>query len=184
MNAPEPENTPVEVLPPLAADQNARLAAFNEKLLREQNLFYGIAAGLLAALMGATLWMLVVLTLHVQAGLVALAIGAGVGYAVRSAGRGVTRTFGVVGAILTLLGCFGGETFAIVGSHAELQNDSFFRLLFTLNLAEVIDSIITSSSPITYLIYAIGAYEGYQFSIRRVTQQELQEAGLMPPGGQ
>jgi len=38
-----------------------------------------------------------------------------------------------------------------------------------------------NSNVISYVIYGIGIYEGYKFSRRRVTHQELIEAGLAQP---
>jgi len=156
------------------------MLALNVKLLREQNLPLGILAGAVAALLGALLWMGITVATGMEFGLVAIAIGAGVGYAVRYAGKGVTKVFGVVGAIFTLLSCVGGEVLSVIQMVANADGYSFFEALSKTDLSIAIPKILESFSIITYVIYGIGIYEGYKFSFRKLTPQEIQEAGLAP----
>ena len=164
------------------------IAALNAKLFREQNLALGILAGASAALAGALIWMGITVASGMHVGYVALAVGAGVGYAVRYTGKGVTKVFGVVGAVCTLLSCIAGEALAEIQMAASAQQTGFFQVLPLVDPGKLIGSVIENGSPITYLIYAIGIYEGYKFSFRKLTQQEIVEAGLastapatMPP---
>jgi len=154
------------------------MMALNVKLLREQNLALGILAGAGAALVGALLWMGITVATQMQFGLVAIAVGAGVGYAVRWAGKGVTKIFGVVGAVFTLLSCVAGEACTIIQMSANADGMGFFEALSHIDLGVLVQSVAESGSVITYIIYAIGIYEGYKFSFRKLTPQEIQEAGL------
>ena len=157
------------------------MLALNVKLLREQNLALGVLAGAGAALIGAAIWMGITVATQMQFGLVAIAIGAGVGYAVRYAGKGVTKIFGVVGAVCTLLSCVAGEVFTVVQMAANAESIGFFDALSRVDLGSVVQSVVENSSFITYIIYGIGIYEGYKLSFRKLTLQEIQEARLAPP---
>jgi hypothetical protein len=156
------------------------MLALNVKLLREQNLPMGILAGAGAALAGAVIWMGITVATQMQFGLVAIAVGAGVGYAVRYAGKGVTKTFGVVGAVCTLLSCIAGEVFSVIQMGATADGIGFLEALSKIDLGVVVQNVVENSSIITYVIYGIGVYEGYKFSFRKLTPQEIQEAGLAP----
>jgi hypothetical protein len=157
------------------------MLALNVKLLREQNLALGIVAGAGAAIAGAAIWMGITIATQMQFGLVAIAIGAGVGYAVRYAGKGVTKVFGVVGAVCTLLSCIAGEVFTVVQLSANAESIGFFDALAHVDLGSVVQNVVENSSIMTYIIYGIGIYEGYKFSFRKLTLQEIQEARLAPP---
>lgn len=161
--------------------QSALIAALNAKLLREQNLPLAIVAGLATALAGAILWMGIVVATGMELGLVAIAIGAGVGYAVRYAGKGVTNVFSIVGAVCTLLSCIAGQSFAVIHAIAVDQQEGFMDALNQVGISRILESIGENSNVISYVIYGIGIYEGYKFSRRRVTHQELIEAGLAQP---
>jgi hypothetical protein len=165
----------------LGSSRAELIAALNAKLLREQNLGLGIAAAAGAALVGALIWMGITVTTEMHVGYVALGVGAGVGYAVRYAGKGVTKIFGVIGAGFTLLGCLAGEICAQIQLAAGAANASFFQVLPNVDFSAVAENIAEHSSPITLFIYAIGIYEGYKFSFRKLTAQELAAAGLNAP---
>lgn len=131
------------------------------------NLPLGIGAGVIAALLGAGLWMLVTVVSGLQIGYVALAIGAMVGYAIRVAGKGSTMPFGIAGAVLTLVGCLLGQLLTVIQLVATSEGVGFFQVLTTVDAGALISSMFTSTGPITYFIYAIGIYEGYKFSMNR-----------------
>jgi len=166
-----------------APTREVLIAALNAKLLREQNLPMAIVAAAVTSLVGALIWMGITVATEMHIGFVALAVGAAVGYAVRYAGKGVTKLFGIIGAVFTLLGCLAGEIFATVQFAASTANLDFFTAMTRIDFAVLLQSLGENSSAITYFIYAIGVYEGYKFSFRKLSPQEIQEAGLnsVPP---
>ncbi len=131
------------------------------------NLIWAILAGVVAALIGALIWMGITVATGLHVGYVAIGVGALVGYAVRLAGKGSTPIFGVIGALLTLLGCLGGETLTVIQLAANGTQSSFFEVLNRVDFAKLLPGILENSSPITYFIYAIGIFEGYKLSIRK-----------------
>jgi hypothetical protein len=157
--------------------REAKIAALNAKVLGEQNLLLGVLAGLGAALVGALLWMAITMATGMIIGFVALAIGAGCGYAVRYAGKGVTKIFGVAGAICAFLGCVLGQVLVVIEFTATNLNVDFFTAFSEVDPSKII-GFVADTSPITYIIYVVGIYEGYKFSFRKLTPQEIQQAGL------
>ena len=133
--------------------------------MKDGNLPLGILAGVGASIVGALIWMGITVLSGLHIGYVALGVGALVGFAVRWAGRGHTPVFGVIGAVLTLVGILVGELLTLVQLAANGEGSSFFAVLPHLDLGKGLGAILTNSSPITYFIYAIGVYEGYKLSI-------------------
>ncbi len=133
---------------------------------REENLPFGFLAGLLAAVVGALIWMGVAMATGWRVGLVAIAVGALVGLTVRMIGNGRGMIFGIVGAVLTLASCLGGEVLTQVQRATSEQHD-FYQTLTTIDMVALITNIFNQMDPMMYLIYGIGIFEGYKLSIRK-----------------
>jgi len=88
-----------------------RTGGAHRTALRQQNFLLGFLAGFMAMLAGAGLWAGLSLAAGRQLAVAGLAIGLGVGGAVRFFGRGVEWLFSLVGAGLALLGCLLGVMF-------------------------------------------------------------------------
>jgi hypothetical protein len=131
---------------------------------RGSSFFLAILAGLLAAFLGSLLWTVVQVAMNLQIGFVAIVIGIMVGYAVRVAGNGRTVLYGILGALLTFAGCLGGEILAILYNASSAQQ-SILDLLRTTDFVSLIGLIFTKMDVISYVIYAIGVFEGYKLSI-------------------
>jgi hypothetical protein len=132
---------------------------------REANLPFGILAGTIAAIIGALIWMGITVATGLHVGFVALGVGALVGLTVRFVGNGRSVIFGIIGAVLTLIGCLGGEVLTVVQLASTPQRD-FLNTLTTIDLTQLATNIFDKMDPIMYLIYAIGIFEGYKLSIR------------------
>jgi hypothetical protein len=133
---------------------------------REENLPFGILAGAVAAGLGALIWMGITVATAMHIGYVALGVGALVGLAIRYVGHGTGMIFGIAGAVLTLIGCLGGEILTAIQLSTTPQHD-FFSMLTTVDLGQMLTNIFNQMDPIMYLIYAIGIFEGYKLSIRK-----------------
>jgi hypothetical protein len=84
----------------------------------------------------------------------------------------------VIGAVFTLLSCLAGEVFAVIQMAASSHNLGFFDALPHVDFSILVPTVLEHMSLLDYVIYGIGVYEGYQFSFRKLTPQEIQEAGL------
>jgi hypothetical protein len=132
---------------------------------QDANFFLGIFAGLIAAIVGAAIWMGITVATGMHVGYVALGIGALVGFAIRFAGHGSSIIFGIFGALFTFLSCLGGEILAVLQRSTSAQT-GLFDLIRTVDLVPLVSTIFAHTDPIMYLIYGIGIYEGYKFSMR------------------
>ena len=144
-----------------------------QEIKDNQNLVLGIGGGIIAAAIGATLWALVTVATNHQIGWMAVGVGFLVGFGVRLCGKGIDRSFGVTGAVFSLLGCFAGNllTTCIVISRHERIPLSY--LLPQLNLETIVGLTQATFNPMDLLFYAISVYEGYKFSFRRISKDEL-----------
>ena len=133
---------------------------------REENLLFGIFAGVIAAGVGAAIWMGITVVTGVHVGYVAIGVAALVGLTVRCVGNGRSMIFGIVGAALTLLGCLGGEVLTVVQLASTPERD-FYQTLMTMDLTQLLANIFDRMDPFMYLIYAVGIFEGYKLSIRK-----------------
>jgi len=131
------------------------------------NLAFALGAGVIAALLGAALWMGITVATGLHIGYVALAVGAMVGFAVRVAGKGDTLVFGIIGAVLTLIGCLLGQVAAETQLAATQASIGFFDVITSVGLVQIVTLVVEHTGPITYFIYAIGIYEGFKLSMNR-----------------
>ncbi len=161
---------PAESAPALTED---KILQYREKLKLEQNLPLGIAGGAAAAIVGAAVWALVTVGTGYQIGWVAVGVGFIVGYSIRFLGKGVDNIFAIVGGALALFGCLLGNFFSLVGFAAKSENVDVFSILFSIDYSLVPGIMIESFSPMDLLFYGIAAYEGYKFSIRQITEEEV-----------
>ena len=124
---------------------------------RGENVFLGILAGTVAAVLGAAIWMGITIATGLHIGYVALGVGALVGLAIRFAGNGRSMIFGIIGAILTLAGCVGGEILTVVQLSSNAQRD-FYHTLMSVDLGQLAGNLFNRTDAITYLIYGIGNF--------------------------
>ena len=124
----------------------------------------GFLAGVIAAIAGAALWMGIDVGLDMHLGLIAVAIGALVGLAIRFAGHGSSPLFGIMGALLTLGSCLAGDILAMLYRQVSPQHD-FYSIATSADYVQLANVVFTHIQPMGYLIYGIALYEGYKLSI-------------------
>jgi hypothetical protein len=150
-----------------------KLLQYREKLRMEQNLPMGFVAGFAAALLGALLWAIITVSTGYQIGWMAVGVGFLVGFSINKMGRGIDKTFGIMGAALALLGCLMGNMFTLLGVVANEEGMGYFELFLTADYSAVLDIMIETFSPMDILFYGIAIYEGYKFSFRQLTEEEI-----------
>lgn len=153
------------------------------ELRRQQNLGFGIVGGLAGAAAGAGLWAVITVTTGYQIGWMAVGVGFLVGVAVRMCGRGIDAVFGVVGAILALVGCLVGNVLGISAMVAEQEQVAMMQILANLTPTVMIELLWVTFSPVDLLFYGIAIYEGYRFSFRQIhfVQSPVAPALAQPP---
>jgi hypothetical protein len=174
---PMADKTPQEQPQPENSVDPLILKAALQRLRSEQNLVLAILAGGAAALLGACVWAAVTFTTGFQIGWMAVGVGFLVGYAIRTFGKGIDKSFAVVGAVWSLAGCAVGNLFSVIGVISKHQNIPLFDILEKLT-PEIVASLMQATfSPMDLLFYGIGVYEGYRFSFRQITQTDLMKIG-------
>lgn len=144
-----------------------------EKLRLEQNLPLAIAAGLVVGSIGAAIWGAITVATGYQIGYMAVAIGAGVGFAVRTFGKGIDEVFGYAGAALALLSCLLGNFLSIIGFVAEVEGFTFMDTLLMFDYSFLPEVMISTFGIMDLLFYGIALYEGYKFSFRKITEVNI-----------
>jgi len=157
----------------------AQLQFALEQLRSQQNLVGGLVAGLAASFAGAAVWAGVTVATGYQIGWMAIGIGFLVGIAIRTVGKGLDKVFGILGAVLALLGCAVGNLLAVCGIVAQQESMPFLEVLSRLNPTLVQELMVATFSPMDVLFYGIAVYEGYKLSFRQLTHEEL---GSLFPG--
>lgn len=144
----------------------------------EQNIFLALLAGLAAAIGCGVGWATIAVTTGHMYGLVAILVGVAVGMAVRKAGKGLDTAFGIIGAVLSALAILMGDYLTVVWTAANSQQgvDSLAVVIgCIIKIDLVAKEMITRYSFIDYIFYAIGIYEGYKFSFRVITPEEIEQ---------
>ena len=147
-----------------------------EKYRSEQNLPAAIGAGVAVGIIGALLWAAITVATGYQIGYMAIAIGAGVGIAMRMAGKGMDQVFGISGGIIAILSCLLGNLFSIVGAVADYEGLGYMETFNLMQSSEITSLMAETFSGIDLFFYAIAGYEGYKFAFRALTEKEVAES--------
>ena len=133
----------------------------------DSNFGLAIVAGLGAAAVGAIIWGMVVYLTQTELGIVAIALGALVGIAVRKAGRSSDTTFGIVGACCAALGWFFGMIFCDLAVLAQQTGQQLPVVMARLGVVGSVSLVFQATQAMDLLFLAIAVWEGYKFAIRK-----------------
>ncbi len=142
------------------------------KLEVEQNFPMGLLAGLVAAAIGAAVWAAIAVITNYNIGWIAIGIGALVGVAIRKFGKGTSTKFGLLGAILALLGCMAGNLATVYVVANQQLNVPFSNLI---NIYPPIDILKSTFRGMDLLFYGLALFAGYSFSFRKIGEEELKK---------
>ena len=136
------------------------------QLRARQNFALAIPAGLAAAVLGAVLWAGFVYVTNYELGLIAVAVGALVGFAVRKAGQGVDPKFGVLGAVCAAFGWALGTLLVVVAMVSKAADVSMLDVVGRLGLGGCISAAIENGDAMELLFLGIAVYEGWKFAFK------------------
>jgi hypothetical protein len=128
----------------------------------------GLLGGIIAAIIGAVIWMGFAVTagslLHViPIGIMAIVVGALVGFTIRILGNGRGLIFGLMGALLAFLGCLGGEVLTVV-QQSTGPSLVFVDAMKAVDLTQLVPTIFSKMDVMTYIAYGVSVYEGFTIS--------------------
>jgi hypothetical protein len=149
------------------------LRNFLKRVRENQNLMLAILTGTAAALAGAVLWGFIAAALERHVAFFALGLGALVGLTVRKFGQGFDRVFGIAGGILAAGGCVAGLLFTVLVFTSRALGISLFDVLGNLGFREYRMIWAETVQPVHFIFYILAIYEGYRFSIKRISNAEL-----------
>lgn len=129
------------------------------------NMTLGIIGGVVAAIVGAAVWAAITFYTEKQYGIIAIGVGALVGFVVRYLGKGRTIQFGIIGATLALVACILGDYLSTVAFYAQFDDAGFFETLAAIDQQYFFEIAFEGFDAISAVFYALAVYEGYKFSI-------------------
>lgn len=156
---------------PVMSEAEMRFAL--NRLREQQNLVAGVVLGAAAALVGAVIWAVITAVTEYQIGWMAVGIGFLVAYAIRVAGKGIDKVFGIVGAFLSLVGCILGNLLTTIYFIAKTEDMPYLEVLAALDLRLLIEIMTATFQPMDVLFYALAMYVGYRYAFRPVTPVDL-----------
>lgn len=130
-----------------------------------QNLGLGLVGGAVGACIGAAIWAGITAITNFQIGWMAVGVGFLTGFGVRTLGKGISPTFGVIGAILSLAGCLLGNLLSICVVISRQEGMPMLDVVSALNPSLAVELVKETFSVIDLLFYGIAVYQGYRFSI-------------------
>lgn len=142
----------------------------------EQNLAMGTLYGLIAAFAGAAIWAGVTIATEYQIGWMAVGIGFLVGVAVRQVGKGVDQVFGIVGAVMALLGCVLGNVFTVAYFIARQTGTPLTEVLTQIDADTLLELLASTFQVMDLLFYAMAVYFGYRYAFRELTMDDFDRA--------
>lgn len=147
-----------------------------DTLRGEQNLVIGALTGLFATLLGAGIWALVTVVTEYQIGFMAIGIGILVGLAMRYTGKGIDPVHGIVGAVLSLLGCAVGNVLTFAYFIAMGEGMAYMEVLAQLDPMIAWSLLVDTFELMDVLFYGLAAWFGYKYAFRQVTQEDVDRA--------
>lgn len=134
-----------------------------------ENWIAGGLAGLAATLVGAGTWAAITYYTNYQIGFMAVGIGFLVGITMRKFGHGHSNAFGVLAAVLAVLGCLVGNllsscAFIADGAEAEGMHITMMQLLEKMSPSMAMEILQQGFSPIDALFYFLAVSAAYRNS--------------------
>ncbi|MBP2658681.1 MAG: hypothetical protein H6Q69_1713 [Firmicutes bacterium] len=151
------------------------IQSYKQEMREKQNIYKGSIGGGIAALVGAITWAVITEMTGYQIGWMAVGVGLLVGYSVRIMGKGVDMVFGVVGAILALIGCLGGNILTVAFDISSNHGTPILSVISQMNVQVLINIIEKTFSPMDLLFYGLAIYEGFKYSIIQIEVKEKKD---------
>lgn len=129
-----------------------------------ENFVTGALAGVLAAAAGSGIWAAITAYTNYQIGYMALGVGFLVGIAMRKFGNGRSTAFGILAAVIALLGCVAGNLLSACAFVADEYSHSLVEVLGKLSPDLAIELLVEQASPIDALFYFLAVSTAFRTS--------------------
>ncbi len=175
----EPAPAPSDQTPaPQSPVDPTKVRQFVAELRTKQNFSMALIGGLAVAIIAAAAWAFITTATNYQIGWMAVGVGFLIGGTVRTLGRGIDKSFGYLGATMSVFGCLLGNLLSVCAIVAGQQGLSVVAVLghVCAKPALIPAALIATFHPLDLLFYGIAIYEGYRFSFRQVSDGEISRA--------
>jgi hypothetical protein len=150
-----------------------------ESLKQEQSIVGGIVGGAFGGLIGAVVWAAFTYFTKYQVGWLSVGVGFLVGYGVKLLGKGFDKSFGILGSVIAFVSLVFGNFLVSLGYLAKFLEISYLEMILTFKYSMTFQLLAETFSIMDILFYGIAIYEGYRFSFRTITKQQLLEGALV-----
>lgn len=152
---------------------DTKLEQYLEELKLKQNLPLAVFGAALGSLVGAISWAALTVLTNLHIGFMAVLVGFLVGFIVRKSGKGIDRVFAYIGAAFAFIGCLLGNFLSLIAYFANDEGLGYFEVLKRIDYRLVPGLMVETSSVIVLVFYGIAIYEGYKFSLRKISEKEI-----------
>jgi hypothetical protein len=135
----------------------------------QPRLLFGLIGGFLGMLISAAIWGVITYLTNYQIGWMAIGVGFVVGFAVKWFGRGNSVLYGLIAAVLALIGCVLGNLLFYCGIIAREYGMDFIEVL-ALVIADPGGIIVLLKAGFQFMdlvFYAIALYVGFRTAYTR-----------------
>lgn len=136
-------------------------------VLPQENFALAVPVGIAAAGAGALVWAAFVYVTNYELGLIAIAIGALVGLAIRKVGNGFDPKFSILGAACAGCGAALGIVLSDLAFLAKEAGRPMLDVASAVGPGELLSLAVRNGDPIDLLFLAIAVYEGWKLSVHR-----------------
>lgn len=168
-----------ELKPPPAAEMPAdkeqsvaAQLALARQLISEQNFINGVVAGFVAMLAAALGWGAIAVATGYNHSLMAIGVGLLVGYGVQVFGRGLTTKYSIAAALLSVLGCIGGNVMTEVILEVRYTGTPMTDILSSLTLDEIGSMITRRLQFMDVIFWLVAIYTTWLVAPRNLTREE------------
>jgi hypothetical protein len=144
----------------------------------DQNFLQALLASIFVGFTGAIIWALITYYTEREFGLIAIAIGAGIGLTINYTGNGFEQKFAFLGAGMSFLSCLLGNFLALVGFAAKGADMTLLAAFGAIDFSKVVDVMVSTFGFMDLIFYGLAIYEGYRFATRKYTERSLWTATL------
>ena len=155
------------------AEQEQKNYELAEKLLSEENFAVAMVAGIVAMILAAATYAVIVIAGGgYSVGFMAAGIGAVVGLAMQYLGRGVRLRFAIAASILAIVGIFLGNVFTIAIPAAYAPGASILGVLSRIPIGDIPELLFTDMLHTTLIYWMVAIAAAAYFARRRLSRDE------------
>lgn len=143
-----------------------------KSVLGKQNLAGAVLAGLTGAIAGAFAWGAVALGTGAIIAVVAIGVGALVGFGVRVFGRGVTDVYAIVATCMAILGCAAGNLLALILFELAALDLSISQAISLLDPERLLADFVGTLGIMELFYWLVAAYSGWWLAKRGLSEEE------------